>query len=1607
MRSDEQTRDDGARRILARHLLGGSLLSHLEATKPKLGWRALVGCAQAMGLLVVFSLSVLLGTILHLNLPQERVALARLASKIASDEIRGTIRVGSVARVLPTGLHLRDVRAYAPDGSEVVAVSELRVRVRPLPLLAKLILNDGNLTIVLEHVRVESARVAIVENLETQLPYIAEAFTPVPRKSSPKGATHTLIRIYLPAIEIGKTEARLRLRGVPDLDGTLSRIHASLTADATGAAIEVSRFGVQVSEASGLTARGTGHFRMRTPDRIWTSFDGHIGRIQVGARFGLRGRHIALSAEVPHAHPNALRALWESCPLTVPLSANISLMGDLPHLIAKGEVSLAEAGTFSMNGPIDIDRSRAEFSIRTKDLSLAALHEKAPDILVTSEGGVTVQHPANDWIADASLKTVPTLWDSEPVPSIDTVAHLERGRVFGTALVNEVGAPIRMAYDLTPEKPLHIEASFPWFRLSALPRIHRRTPTDGWARGDIEVDVDSDQLSATADIELRALRVAGLSLEHTNLDVQVDGPPATPSQWHVTSRWDTAEAQYAPLSFKRGTLTTAGPLLQPKFALSLIDGRGASIAASGTLDAELTLAVRNVEIGVERGENTLAAKVGELRFGEEDIRLTHLSIEQKDGNLSGDAVLGKRRISLNLHARALDLERTAAILGFPTNFLTGIIEFDSTLEMAEAGQQQGKLRLRVRDAAFRGSSALTAALDATLNGEAFEGSASGQLEGFGLVNGHWSTALPGEISNVKTWHDATGNATFEFNYVQLTALGKLLAPDYSISHTGGQAYFQVRLERESATDLPTVMFIGASSGLQLDIDHPEGGEPAPPGAGGTPSAGTAALAPPTSSSDSSASVNAAVAPDVDEPTEPIKREAKPSNSTIAVRGLDFQFGGGFDGASKRLQASLRISDSGQQWVSASGSATLPLSVEGFPESSKWTQLAAAPFDCVIVVHDRPVAELPSWFPWAIPAEKLGGKLALNGTLMAPIATAQLEVARLQMPGSVRAQPVDLDIRATYELLGGHLYGHATAIAAGRRVGLLDLRSEPDAEAAAAGGSAIRHTEAHLALDGLPLAFMAPLAEADIAGNMYGTLSLERSSANTLLAANVKLQDLAIDLLPLGDARLTVRSDGRVVNGRIRFAQGSGSLEARAIAPVIWDGGIPTLSRDKEVTIAIDAEKYDAVILKPLVGNMFSELRGDVNADVSIVLQPTIADTQESVPWKGSIQGTASLRNGVVQARSLGLELTDVEFDATARPQRSLTSIEIRGVSARARSKKPNLRGEGIIFLKGFDFLRATASMSLTNFPLVLEGVSRATATGGVNLQVESERDRVSMVVSIPDLTAVLPRRTGRNVLDLSVPESIRVLQALEEPSKVRRDNALPWQIRVELGDRVRVTRSDFSVPFTGTPVVNLADTLSVAGDLQFLTGGRAQMLGKVFRIESGRIRFNTGEPGNPSMDITAVWTGPLHLVTVRLTGTVNNAKMTLTSDPPLPENEVVALLLGGTPGDGGSATATGVGVGATLWNDVFADTALGAVDIRASNEEERANYTAAVRVSDDVWFEATYLSPATNSQSTPGASGSDPGFSGTLDWRFRRDWSLRTDVGTLGAGFDLLWQYRY
>src|SRR5205814_343096 len=86
--------------------------------------------------------------------------------------------------------------------------------------------------------------------------------------------------------------------------------------------------------------------------------------------------------------------------------------------------------------------------------------------------------------------------------------------------------------------------------------------------------------------------------------------------------------------------------------------------------------------------------------------------------------------------------------------------------------------------------------------------------------------------------------------------------------------------------------------------------------------------------------------------------------------------------------------------------------------------------------------------------------------------------------------------------------------------------------------------------------------------------------------------------------------------------------------------------------------------------------------------------------------------------------------------------------------------------------------------------------------------------------------------------------------------------------------------------------------------GTLDVSGKRFDIDKGIVTFS-GEPTNPTVFATAVWKAPDgSYIYADYTGPVKSGNIALRSEPPLTQDEIVALLVFGTT-QGPNAPSTG------------------------------------------------------------------------------------------------------
>jgi translocation and assembly module TamB len=258
---------------------------------------------------------------------------------------------------------------------------------------------------------------------------------------------------------------------------------------------------------------------------------------------------------------------------------------------------------------------------------------------------------------------------------------------------------------------------------------------------------------------------------------------------------------------------------------------------------------------------------------------------------------------------------------------------------------------------------------------------------------------------------------------------------------------------------------------------------------------------------------------------------------------------------------------------------------------------------------------------------------------------------------------------------------------------------------------------------------------------------------------------------------------------------------------------------------------------------------------------------------------------------------------------------------------------------------------------------------------------------------------------------------------VKRDDASvggPLTIQVNLGDVQVVRGTEIKVDLTGKLSVKAGGTTVVTGQIQLKPGGTLTEEGKTFTVESGSVTFVGDDPSNPEVVVQASWTAPEGTVVyANFVGPVKTGKVTLRSEPALPRQEIVQLLLFGSadgqsaqaPAAGGTNSSANTEIGtaaaaggeaAAPLNHALGQLGLGAVTTKIDTSQTNPKPEVEVQIANALSLQIAVVlgipPPGVNPDHTLV----------TLDWRFMTKWSLASTVGDAGTTiFDVLWKKRY
>ena len=266
-------------------------------------------------------------------------------------------------------------------------------------------------------------------------------------------------------------------------------------------------------------------------------------------------------------------------------------------------------------------------------------------------------------------------------------------------------------------------------------------------------------------------------------------------------------------------------------------------------------------------------------------------------------------------------------------------------------------------------------------------------------------------------------------------------------------------------------------------------------------------------------------------------------------------------------------------------------------------------------------------------------------------------------------------------------------------------------------------------------------------------------------------------------------------------------------------------------------------------------------------------------------------------------------------------------------------------------------------------------------------------------------------------KEIRVQQLASAPAGSIREEipAIPplldgasIDVRLEIADDARLEGQGANVELEGRLDARKRpfEEARVLGQVES-TRGSYRLYGKVFTIDRGRVVFTGRRVLDPDLDVAA--THRVRDVNVRavVSGTVSKPVLHLESDPPYPENDLLALLLFGrtteelAQSQAGAfsvfvAQTAGAAALDTLGSAVGPALPIENFTVSATDSGDGASVGLGHYVTQDVYVQYD--------QDVTGAGGSRV----RLDWKLTRRWSIETRVSTDGgSSADLIWTYDY
>jgi len=402
--------------------------------------------------------------------------------------------------------------------------------------------------------------------------------------------------------------------------------------------------------------------------------------------------------------------------------------------------------------------------------------------------------------------------------------------------------------------------------------------------------------------------------------------------------------------------------------------------------------------------------------------------------------------------------------------------------------------------------------------------------------------------------------------------------------------------------------------------------------------------------------------------------------------------------------------------------------------------------------------------------------------------------------------------------------------------------------------------------------LAALLDADIA--LDTTAARPGSAKLSAASQNSDLPQAIITANVDWDGQI-VRSDARIESG------GRGSQVFSATLPLTLDGAdgsratVGALSSDLDFAGPLE---WLTAFAPPSPHRVAGDL--SVAGTVAGPLETLVADIDFTVS------------EGRYENDDVGVLLTRIDGAGTVNGAPTDLTVDIEAeASGASESASKTISARAAVDMNGGGSI--DAALSLKKALVVSSSELVARVSGDISVSGPLAEPAISGDLSIDRLDAEIPKSLPSSVTPLEVVSEEEYAETIDG---VERSEGSPLAVAVTARDAVYVRGRGLDTQWRADVAVG-GTTASprLSGDLQIVRGS-LEFAGRRFRITRGDIVFTELNGADPTLDIAAEYETPDGVIAIiEVTGSASDPSIDLSSNPSLPDEDVMALILFGRP----------------------------------------------------------------------------------------------------------------